>query len=82
MVSGVSVVGAVNAAYSRFDAASSAVVADTSLDPSNTGDIAGDIVQMDASKIAVAAALMVMKKSNEMLANTLNIGGYGVSVDK
>jgi hypothetical protein len=80
MVSGISAAtSAVNAAYARYDQAAGAVVADTSTDASNTGDIAGDIVQMDTSQIAVAAALMVAKKSNDMLSSTLELLGYGVS---
>ena len=79
MVSGINTAAAVNAAYAQFDRAAGAVVADTSPDPSNTGDIAADIVQMDTSKIAVAAALMVAKKSNDMLASSLELFDYGVS---
>jgi hypothetical protein len=80
MVSAInSAVAGVNAAYAQYDQAAGAVIADTSPDPSNTGDIAGAIVQMDTSKIAVAAALMVAKKSNEMLATTLDLLGYGVN---
>jgi hypothetical protein len=85
MVSGINMgaaVNAVNAAYAQFDRAAGAVVADAGPDAANTGDIAGAIVEMDASKIAIAAALMVMKKSNEMLADSIDIGGYGVQVER
>jgi hypothetical protein len=80
MVSGVSAAGAVDAAYAQFDRAAAAVVSAASPDSGDTGDIAAAIVAMDSSKVAIAACLMVMKKSNEMLANAINIGGYGVSV--
>ena len=78
MVSGISsAVGAVNAAYARYDRAASAVVAQTGDDNGNTGDLAGTIVNMDQSKIQLSASLLMMRKSNEALSNMLDLF-YGV----
>ncbi len=81
MVSGVSsAVNAVNAAYARYDRAAGAVVAGTSSDDGgNTGDMAGAIVNMDQSKIQLTASLLMMRKSNEALANVLDLF-YGAPV--
>lgn len=77
-----SAAGAVSAAYARYDRAANAVVA--AVDPdgdSDTGDIAGTVAQMDQSQIQVTASLLMMRKSNEMLANTLNLFDYGAPVE-
>lgn len=82
MVSGISsAVGAVNAAYARYDRAAGTVVAETGSDNGgDTGDIAGSIAQMDQSKIQLTASLLMMRKSNDALADMLNLF-YAAPVD-
>jgi hypothetical protein len=75
-------VGAVNAAYARFDRAAGVVVGEAgSEDGGDTGDIAGAMVEMDQSKIQLTASLLMMRKSNEMLASMLNLFDYGAPVE-
>jgi len=75
-------VGAVGAAYTRYDRAAGAVVAAAnSDDDGNTGDMAGAIVNMDQSKIQLTASLLMMRKSNEAVANVLDLF-YGAPVEK
>ena len=82
VVSGVtSPAAAVSAAYARYDRAAGNVVAATDPDGGDTGDIAGAIVQMDQSKIQVTASLLMMRKSNDMLASMLNLFDYGAPVE-
>jgi hypothetical protein len=81
MVSGISsAVGAVNAAYARYDRSASAVVAAGSDDNGSTGDLAGTMVEMDQSKIQFTASLLMMRKSNDALANMLDLF-YGAPVE-
>jgi hypothetical protein len=70
----------VSAAYARYDRAAGGVVAAASDDGGATGDMAGAIVNMDQSKIQFTASLLMMRKSNEALANVLDLF-YGVPVD-
>lgn len=77
-----SAAGAVTAAYARYDRAAGAVVASTSSDDGgDSGDIAGAITEMDQSRIHLAASLLLMRKSNEMLATMLNSFDYGAPVE-
>lgn len=83
MVTGVSsAAAAVSAAYARYDRAAGNVVAAIDPDGADTGDIAGAIANMDQSKIQVTASLLMMRKSNDMLANMLNLFDYGAPVDR
>jgi hypothetical protein len=77
-----SAAGAVSAAYTRFDRAAGAIVASTASDGGgDIGDIAGAMVEMDQSKIQLAASLLLMHKSNEALATMLNLFDYGAPVE-
>ena len=74
MVSGITTgVNAVNAASARYDRAANAVVAATTSDSGDSSDIEGSIVQMDQSQIQMTASLLMMRKSNDALANVLNL---------
>jgi len=74
VVSGItSGVNAVNAASARYDRAANAVVAATTSDSGDSSDIEGSIVQMDQSQIQMTASLLMMRKSNDALANVLNL---------
>jgi hypothetical protein len=74
-----SAASAVNAAYARYDRAAGAVVSAVDPDGGDTSDIATDVTQMDQSKIQLTASLLMMKKSNDALANMLDLF-YGTPV--
>ena len=40
------------------------------------------MIRVAIAAVGVAAALMVMKKSNEMLASAIDLGGYGTPVER
>lgn len=84
MASGVSAASnAVSAAVAAYDRAAGGVVSSANSDSDSSpsvGDMAGAIVQMDTSRIALAAVLMAVRTSNDMLAAAINIGGYGATV--
>jgi hypothetical protein len=82
VVSGVSsLTGAVNAASVRFDRAAGVVANAFNPDAGgDTGDVAGAMVAMDQSKIQMTASLLMMRKSNDALADMLNLF-YGTPVE-
>ncbi|HEY4304971.1 MAG TPA: hypothetical protein VGM82_10920 [Gemmatimonadaceae bacterium] len=75
-----SATSSVSAAYARYDRAASAVVSKIDPDNGDTGDIAGSVASMDQSQIQATASLLMMKKSNDMLASVLNLFDYGAPV--
>jgi hypothetical protein len=81
MISGVSTASnAVSAALASFDRAASAVTSAADSDavgPQTAGDLAGAIVEMNASASALAAVLVAARTSNDMLAAAINSGNYG-----
>jgi flagellar basal body rod protein FlgG len=72
-------------AMARFDRAAQAVTNSTAFDVSSaatdTTDIASDMVDMMTARLAFTASLQMARTSHDMLAEAINLGGYGAWVD-
>lgn len=71
---------AVTAAYARYDRAANAAVSSTDSDSGPSANFASAVTEMDQSKIQMTASLLMARKSNEMVANMLNLFDYGAPV--
>jgi hypothetical protein len=86
MISGISAASSgLAAAQARFERAAGSIVSEfaTATDSAMTTapsvlDLAGAQMEMISSKLAWSASLVALKTSNDMLADAIRIGGYGV----
>jgi hypothetical protein len=85
MISGISAASSgLAAAQARFERAAGIVASEpvTAIEAAAPApsvlDLAGAQIEMISSKLAWSASLVALKTSNEMLAEAIRIGGYGV----
>jgi hypothetical protein len=87
MISGISAArNGLAAAQARFERAAGSVASEFDAGPDAAAatapsvlDLAGAQIEMISSKLAWSASLVALNTSNEMLAEAIRIGGYGVN---
>jgi hypothetical protein len=80
VISGISAAtGGLRSMFARFDRAAVAVSTSGELgsDGVASGDLAGAMVDMLTAQLGVRASLEAVRATNDMLAEAIDLGGYG-----